>query len=595
MLGVVGLDPPLVLGVERGVARRDAVVRGALEDDEVGRLPGDDRDGLDGGGARADDADPLAGEVDARVRPGAGVMAVAAEAGEAREGGNLRRRQAADGHDAEAGRGAVAAIRLDRPAVRRLVEGGGGHARVELDVTAQVEAVGDVLDVAQDLRLGGVALGPAPVLLERDVGSRRTGPEQIAQAIEEVIRVVVRENRIGVEAHRPGPFHCASVGEGARRVGRAVRSVRAGSEHHHPRCLLQMERADERELLTTASETRARNRESQLSAGEKRGWPSSIAELFQSRRELPRNGPNVAHHVGPENLRLEAERGSAGPRRLERKPIRGEDHVVRSRERRVAGLGRFFQHPSRAGLEPLADPFGDLLVESVAGHDLETVPVRRRIGHRRPGADEERSSPMTSDTTSARIAAGATLSARRPPFTFERCFRTAFNSRMSAPLRRSRSVVRILSSSVMPSAGATRSAEAPPVRRKKIRSSARLSASSARRRPVARRPASSGRGWPPSSTKRRARGTACPCLTTISGPSTRAPTERFRARARVSPQPFPPRRRGFSRLPPGTEKRRRRRRSGTLRMGLLAALSKGGAGGRRPRVRRRRCRAPPAS
>ena len=60
----------------------------------------------------------------------------------------------------------VAAVRLDLPAVRRLVEVRRGHARLELNVAAEIEAVGDVLDVAQDLGLGGIALRPVPFLLQ---------------------------------------------------------------------------------------------------------------------------------------------------------------------------------------------------------------------------------------------------------------------------------------------------------------------------------------------------------------------------------------------------------------------------------------------
>ena len=41
-----------------------------------------------------------------------------------------------------------------------------GDPGLELDVAAQVEAVGDVIGVAQDLGLGGVALGPLPFLLQ---------------------------------------------------------------------------------------------------------------------------------------------------------------------------------------------------------------------------------------------------------------------------------------------------------------------------------------------------------------------------------------------------------------------------------------------
>ena len=47
---------------------------------------------------------------------------------------------------------------------RRLVPVGGRHAGLELDVAAEVEAVGDVVEVAQDLRLLGVLAAPLPLL-----------------------------------------------------------------------------------------------------------------------------------------------------------------------------------------------------------------------------------------------------------------------------------------------------------------------------------------------------------------------------------------------------------------------------------------------
>ncbi|MEJ7720541.1 MAG: hypothetical protein WKF58_08890 [Ilumatobacteraceae bacterium] len=40
------------------------------------------------------------------------------------------------------------------------------HLRVELDVPAEIEPVGDVVGVAQDLGLRGVALAPLPLLLQ---------------------------------------------------------------------------------------------------------------------------------------------------------------------------------------------------------------------------------------------------------------------------------------------------------------------------------------------------------------------------------------------------------------------------------------------
>src|SRR6185312_1381656 len=64
-LGIFGLDPPLVVRVERPVVRRDAEIRRPLEHGQPRGLLGDDRDRLDRRRAGADDADPESGEIEA--------------------------------------------------------------------------------------------------------------------------------------------------------------------------------------------------------------------------------------------------------------------------------------------------------------------------------------------------------------------------------------------------------------------------------------------------------------------------------------------------------------------------------------------------
>jgi hypothetical protein len=54
----------------------------------------------------------------------------------------------------------------DDPEAGRLVEDDAFDARVELEVAAKTETVGDVVEIALDLRLCGVALAPLPVLLK---------------------------------------------------------------------------------------------------------------------------------------------------------------------------------------------------------------------------------------------------------------------------------------------------------------------------------------------------------------------------------------------------------------------------------------------
>ena len=65
----------------------------------------------------------------------------------------------------------------DRPAAAVLVEVGAGDGGGELDVLAQVEPVGDVVQPLLDLGLAGELLAPAPVLVELlvEVGTGRCG------------------------------------------------------------------------------------------------------------------------------------------------------------------------------------------------------------------------------------------------------------------------------------------------------------------------------------------------------------------------------------------------------------------------------------
>ena len=130
------------------------------------RLARDHRDRSARRTSRCRSPRPWAGEVDALMRPEAGVVPLALEVLQALEVGHPRRREIARRHDEVARADLLAAVGLDRPFAGLAVEQRRRDAGVELDVAAQVEAIGDVVDVVQDLRLGGVALGPLPFLLQ---------------------------------------------------------------------------------------------------------------------------------------------------------------------------------------------------------------------------------------------------------------------------------------------------------------------------------------------------------------------------------------------------------------------------------------------
>ena len=89
------------------------------------------------------------------------------EAVQAVEGRPIGDGEAPRRHDAIGGAEPGAVVGGDVPAPRRLVEGRLGNGRAEADVPAEVEPVRHMLQVAQDLGLGGEALAPPPLLLER--------------------------------------------------------------------------------------------------------------------------------------------------------------------------------------------------------------------------------------------------------------------------------------------------------------------------------------------------------------------------------------------------------------------------------------------
>ena len=134
-------------------------------------------------------------------------------------------------------------------------------------------------------------------------------------------------------------------------------------------------------------------------------------------------------------------------------------------------------------------------------------------------------SPITSEITSAAARPGGSRGMRPPPLTAERCLRTVLISWMSAPHASSRELTRDLSSRVIPAAGATSSADAPPVSSTSTRLSRPTRLRSSSNRVVASTELRSGTGCPASSTTTPGTSSRCPCFTMIR-PRTVSPASR---------------------------------------------------------------------
>ena len=165
-LGVVGLHGADHIGIRGPVDDRGGVVRRPLEDRQVPCGLRDLGDRLDAAGPGPDDGDPLAGEVDVLVEPVSGEVHLTAERLDTVELGRLGHRQVARPGDHVPGGDGVAELGADPPEAGVVVPHHRVHPGVEQDVLAQVEPVGNVVQVAQDLGLAGEALAPLPVLLQ---------------------------------------------------------------------------------------------------------------------------------------------------------------------------------------------------------------------------------------------------------------------------------------------------------------------------------------------------------------------------------------------------------------------------------------------
>jgi hypothetical protein len=167
---VLGLDSGHLGRVEWPVVGGHRVRRGPLEHRDVFGLLGDEGDGLDRRRARTDHSDAPTGEIDTVMGPVPGVVGVARELVTTGDVGHVGGRQATGGHHHETGPDVLSAVGRDRPPWRivflAFVEVHRRDPGVERDRVTQVEAVGDVLDVAKDLGLGGIALGPIPFALK---------------------------------------------------------------------------------------------------------------------------------------------------------------------------------------------------------------------------------------------------------------------------------------------------------------------------------------------------------------------------------------------------------------------------------------------
>src|SRR6516162_976099 len=156
--------------------------------------------------------------------PFAGVIDWAAESLSIRKGRMVRRRKTADRHDAESGDDAITTVGFDTPAFGSFVKGGRRYAGSEHDVLTEIEPVGNVVGISEDLGLRCVFFRPVPLLVQL----LREG-EGILHALD-----VTTGARVSIPV--PRSAHAAASLIDARReakAAKAIEHVKAGKTRAH--------------------------------------------------------------------------------------------------------------------------------------------------------------------------------------------------------------------------------------------------------------------------------------------------------------------------------------------------------------------------
>ncbi len=237
-LWITGFHLVQLAGLEPAHPPRQGVRRRALKYTELQGFAGDDRDQLDTGRARADDADPLSGEIEAFLGPAAGEQRGPGEVGHPGDVGFQRHRQDAGGSDHKRCGEGLTRLGSHRPGRGLLVEGHRDDLGVERDIAAKVEPIGNEVQVGLDLGLGRHRLRPHPFLLNLvgeavgvldalDVASRtRVAVEQPGAA-----DVFGHLQHPGPESELPQPMQHVQPGEAGADHDRI--EARSGLRHRH--------------------------------------------------------------------------------------------------------------------------------------------------------------------------------------------------------------------------------------------------------------------------------------------------------------------------------------------------------------------------
>ena len=261
--------------------------------------------------------------------------------------------------------------------------------------------------------------------------------------------------RASVEPLGARPRERRRVHDGAGRVGRPVAPVRPGRQDDDVPHRRQLRDERQRELLAPPPVPRPRtvtvvSPPAIRHAGRADGR-AGAGDLVEDGRELAGHLARLALEAPRQEAGREPEPARLRHRRVHDEPVVADDHVRDPGQRRVARLRRVRHLAPRPGLEmrPHRRP-----APGRGARSGPAPPARRRRWWDRARSAPRRSRPA--DRRSRRRAggrrpgAGCAARASWPPFSRERCFRTAFSSLIVAPDSRRRRVTACFSARLTP-------------------------------------------------------------------------------------------------------------------------------------------------
>src|SRR5208337_303898 len=206
------------------------------------------------------------------------------------------------------------------------------------------------------------------------VGAGGPGLEQLAQLIEEVIRIVIQKVLNRINPLLQGLFTGVPIGKGPGGIGRPIGAIRAGTEKGDSRPDLQGNGCGQGQFLIPAAFSRAPDRHGGFPSGQDTGRRgdgiASHGHLFTNTHQGKRDFPGLSLNEGREDQRLVSKRPGLGGCGEKGGAIAPHHQVLNFCKHDVAGFGRVLDQTLRPFIKQVEHRLRQALGQSVTLHNF---------------------------------------------------------------------------------------------------------------------------------------------------------------------------------------------------------------------------------